>query len=83
MGHQREQKFGLEVEKKEYDEIDKFCKDKIKWFASAWDVQSWNFRCYYLEYAKQHQPIVDINFLEEYQKKKYTFISMVCQHWKI
>ena len=75
---QREQKFGLEFEKKEYDEIDKFCKDKIKWFASAWDVQSLEFLDKYdLEYAKVASAmIVDINFLEELSKrKKYTFIS--------
>ena len=61
---QREQKFGLEFEKKEYDEIDKFCKDKIKWFASAWDVQSLEFLDKYdLEYAKVASAmIVDINF---------------------
>ena len=35
----REQKIGLEFEKKEYDEIDKYCKNlKIEWFASAWDL---------------------------------------------
>ena len=32
----REQKLGLEFEKKEYDEIDKYCKElEIDWFASA------------------------------------------------
>ena len=37
----REQKLGLEFEKPEYDEIDKFCKEiKIDWFASAWDKKS-------------------------------------------
>ena len=75
---QREQKFGLEFEKKEYDEIDNFCKDKIKWFASAWDVQSLEFLDNYdLEYAKVASAmIVDVNFLEELSKrKKYTFIS--------
>ena len=74
---QREQKFGLEFEK-EYDEIDSFCKDKIKWFASAWDVQSLKFLDNYdLEYAKVASAmIVDIKFLEELSKrKKYTFIS--------
>ena len=34
----RDQKLGLEFGRKEYDEIDKYCKEKgIHWFASAWD----------------------------------------------
>ncbi len=75
---QREQKFGLEFEKKEYDEINDYCKNKIHWFASAWDVQSLEFLDKYdLEYAKVASAmIVDINFLEELsRRKKYTFIS--------
>ena len=41
---QREQKEGLEFSKKEFDEIDSFCKNiKIIWFASAWDIESLHF----------------------------------------
>ena len=41
---QYDQKKGLEFEKKEYDEIDKFCKKNyIEWFASAWDMNSLKF----------------------------------------
>src|SRR3989344_4603485 len=37
-------KRGLEFGKKEYDEIDRYCKDKgILWFASAWDEASVDF----------------------------------------
>ena len=37
----RDQKLGLEFEKQEYDEIDKYCKQKkIEWYCSAWDVDS-------------------------------------------
>ena len=37
----KDQKFGLEFENKEYDEINSYCKAKnIAWFASAWDLQS-------------------------------------------
>ena len=37
----REQKMGLEFGEKEYDEIDKYCKNlNIKWFASAWDQKN-------------------------------------------
>ena len=75
---QRDQKFGLEFEKEEYDEIDKFCKNKIEWFASAWDLKSLNFLDQYnLNYAKVASAmIVDINFLDQLSKRgKYTFIS--------
>lgn len=41
---QRAQKEGLEFSKKEYDEIDQYCKTKkIEWFASAWDENSQKF----------------------------------------
>ena len=41
---QREQKSGLEFNTKEYEEIDQYCKEKgIKWFASAWDLDSQKF----------------------------------------
>jgi N-acetylneuraminate synthase len=75
---QREQKFGLEFEEEEYNEIDKFCKNKIEWFASAWDVKSLNFLDQYkLKYAKVASAmIVDLNFLDQLSKRgKYTFIS--------
>src|SRR3989344_7258539 len=37
-------KRGLEFGKKEYDEIDKYCRDLgILWFASAWDEASVDF----------------------------------------
>ena len=38
---QRAQKEGLEFSKRDYDEIDNFCKkNNIIWFASAWDIPS-------------------------------------------
>ncbi len=37
-------KYKIEFDKKEYDEIDKFCKNlEIDWFASCWDKDSLNF----------------------------------------
>ena len=75
----REQKYGLEFEKKEYDEIDSYCREKkIDWFASAWDINSLNFLDNYnLKYHKiASAMIVDRNFLIEVSKrKKHTFIS--------
>ncbi len=41
---QREQKSGLEFDFEAYSEIDRYCKEKkIKWFASAWDLNSQQF----------------------------------------
>ena len=75
----REQKFGLEFEKSEYDEIDKYCKNlNIDWFASAWDIKSLEFLDNYsLKYHKiASAMIVDQNLLNEVAKRnKHTFIS--------
>ena len=75
----REQKLGLEFEKKEYDEIDAYCKKKnIDWFASAWDNESLKFLDNYnVKYNKiASAMIIDNNFLENVAKrKKHTFIS--------
>ncbi len=44
----RQQKEGLEFGKEEYDEIDRYCKEKgIGWFASPWDVDSVDFLMQY------------------------------------
>ena len=76
---QREQKEGLEFSKKEYDFIDKYCKEKgIIWFASAWDIKSLVFLDNYnLKYNKiASAMITNIDFLKDVAKrKKYTFIS--------
>ena len=75
----REQKLGLEFEKQEYDEIDRYCKElNIDWFASAWDVKSLKFlENYNLKYHKiASAMIVDHKFLNEVAKThKHTFIS--------
>ena len=76
---QREQKFGLEFSKKEYDEIDAYCKlMKIDWFASAWDLNSLKFlENYKLKFNKiASAMIIDKVFLKEVaNQKKHTFIS--------
>tara|TARA_B100000989_G_C19515682_1_gene461497 strand:- start:408 stop:1256 length:849 start_codon:yes stop_codon:yes gene_type:complete len=75
----REQKKGLEFGKKEYDEIDKYCKEiDIQWFASAWDLESLQFISNYnLKFNKiASAMIVDSIFLEQVAKQgKHTFIS--------
>lgn len=76
---QREQKEGLEFNKEQYDQIDKYCKSKnIAWFCSAWDIESLKFLDQYnLEYHKiASAMIVDIDFITEVaNRKKHTFIS--------
>ena len=75
----REQKLGLEFGKKEYDEIDRYCRERgIDWFASAWDLDSQEFlRQYNLKYNKiasatlTNKPLLEMVAGEG----KYTFIS--------
>ncbi len=76
---QREQKEGLEFDKEDYEEIDKYCKSKgIEWFASAWDLDSQkflqNFDCKYNKVASAM--IIYSELLELIaSEKKHTFIS--------
>jgi len=75
----REQKLGLEFGEKEYNEIDKYCKEKgIAWFASAWDIDSQRFlqkyKCQYNKIASAM--LTNKELLEEVAKeKKYTFLG--------
>ena len=83
----RDKKKGLEFNREEYDEIDKFSKElDIRWFASAWDLESLGF----LEKfnVKYHiiasAMIVDKKFLKEVSKlKKHTFISTGMSNMKM
>jgi N-acetylneuraminate synthase len=76
---QRDQKNGLEFKYQDYLEIDNYCRlKKIKWFASAWDVNSQLFlRKFNCEYNKVASAmLVDIQMLKLIaEEKKYTFIS--------
>jgi len=75
----REQKEGLEFGEKEYDIIDKYCKDKeIEWYASAWDIDSQEFlKKYDLKHNKVASAMLTYNKLLEKiaQEGKHTFIS--------
>ncbi len=76
---QRAQKEGLEFGKEEYDEIDRYCKEKgIEWFASAWDIDSQLFlKQYDLKYNKVASAMLTKDdLLEEIASEgKYTFIA--------
>jgi len=76
---QREQKQGLEFGKKEYDEIDGYCREKkIFWFASAWDEESQKFLSQYdLPFNKVASAMLTHKHLIEMiaEEGKHTFIS--------
>lgn len=76
---QRAQKEGLEFGREEYDEIDRYCKERgIEWYASAWDMESLKFlRPYDLKHNKVASAmIVWEEFLKEVASEgKHTFIS--------
>jgi len=84
---QYDQKKALEFEKKEYDEINNFCKNNsVEWFASAWDLNSLKFlEQYNFKYNKiASAMIMDENFLLQVAKqKKYTFISTGMSDYKM
>ena len=84
---QEDQKKGLEFGEKEYKEIDDYCKSKkIKWFASAWDIESLKFLDKFnTEYNKIASAMITSNkFLEEVaRRQKYTFISTGMSDMKI
>src|SRR5215472_4954018 len=48
------QKYGLEFNRSQYDEIDRYCQSiKMPWFASAWDEEALQFlEAYELPYNK-------------------------------
>tara|TARA_Y100000310_G_scaffold183516_1_gene183661 strand:+ start:5721 stop:6551 length:831 start_codon:yes stop_codon:yes gene_type:complete len=75
----REQKLGLEFEKKEYDIIDDHCQNKgIEWYASSWDIDSQLFlRQYNLKYNKIASPMLtNLGLLQVVaEEKKHTFIG--------
>ncbi|MBA30881.1 MAG: N-acetylneuraminate synthase [Dehalococcoidia bacterium] len=75
----REQKMGLEFDKKEYDVINNYClENKIEWFASAWDIDSQYFlQDFNLKHNKiASAMLTDIEFLNLVaNEKKHTFIS--------
>ena len=76
---QRDQKEGLEFGEKEYNEINKFCRNiDILWTASAWDIQSQMFlKKYDLAFNKVASAMLThTELLKEISSEgKHTFIS--------
>lgn len=76
---QGEQKRGLEFDKNQYNEIDRYCKEVgIDWFASAWDIPSLEFLDRYdLKHNKiASAMLTNVPFLEEVAKRgKHTFVA--------
>jgi len=74
-----EYKQRIEFGKEEYDEIDRYCKERgIEWFASAWDLDSQEFlKQYNCKYNKIASAMLTHKKLLETvaQEGKYTFIS--------
>jgi len=75
----RQQKEGLEFSEAEYDEIDRYCREKgIEWTASAWDIPSQMFlRKYNLRYNKVASPLLThLELLHVIAEEgRHTFIS--------
>ena len=79
---QRDQKNGLELSFNDYKEIDRYCEDlKIKWFASAWDIESQKFlrkfNCSFNKVASAM--LVSESFLKEVaSEKNIPLFQQVC-----
>ena len=83
---QRAQKEGLEFGLEDYQEIDRYCKEKnIEWFASVWDVDSQIFlRQFELKYNKVASAMLgNMELLVEMASEgRYTFISTGMSTWE-
>ena len=63
-------KYRVEFEKDEYDEVDRYCKEKgIKWFASVWDKPSVDFMKQYTDITKIPSALITDLDLCEYARK--------------
>ena len=66
-----EYKHKIEFGKREYDEIDRFCKqENIGWFASVWDEPSGDFMAQYTGITKIPSALITNSNLSEYARKR-------------
>jgi len=71
-----EYKHKIEFGKEEYDEIDRYCREKnIGWFASVWDKDSVDFMTQYTTVAKIPSALITNKELCQYARLK--FISLI------
>tara|TARA_R110002020_G_scaffold172739_1_gene363106 strand:+ start:4739 stop:5560 length:822 start_codon:yes stop_codon:yes gene_type:complete len=67
-----EYKHKIEFGKEEYDEIDRYCREKnILWFASVWDKDSVDFMCQYTNIAKIPSALITSKDLCKYAREKF------------
>ena len=70
-------KYKVEFGKKEYDEIDDYCKKKnIGWFASVWDMDSVDFMLQYGSTMKIPSALITDDQLTVYARKKSDFLMI-------
>jgi N-acetylneuraminate synthase len=68
-------KYKVEFGKKEYDEIDRYCKEKeIGWFASVWDKDSVDFMSQYNNISKIPSALITDKELVEYARSKFDYL---------
>ena len=70
-----EYKYKVEFGKEEYDEIDRYCKEKgIGWFASVWDNESVDFMSQYCNITKIPSALITDKKLVEYARSKFDYL---------
>ena len=70
-----EYKYKVEFGKEEYDEIDRYCKEKgIGWFASVWDEDSVDFMANYGSITKIPSALITNKELVQYARKKFDYL---------
>jgi len=68
-------KYRVEFGKEEYDEIDRYCKEKgIGWFASVWDKDSVDFMSQYNNISKIPSALITNKELVEYARNKFDYL---------
>lgn len=70
-----EYKYKVEFGKEEYDEIDRYCKEKgIGWFASVWDTDSVDFMANYGSITKIPSALITNKELVKYAREKFDYL---------
>ena len=70
-----EYKHKIEFGEKEFDEIDRYCKEKnIGWFASVWDKDSVDFMSNYTTIAKIPSALITDMELCKYARSKFDYL---------